>query len=140
MLIFFRLFQVSNTLCIRFFKVSVIEVIMSIDKYIKKLDSPLKEIVIELRAIVNNSSSDLQEAIKWNVPTYFINSNICSIMAHKNHVNLQIFSGAHIKAANLLDGNGKDMRHIKFANKEDIDSRVIEKILAQAIALDSKGA
>ncbi len=111
---------------------------MSIDKYIKKLDSPIKEIVIELRAIVSNSSDCLQEALKWNVPTYSINSNICSIMAHKNHVNLQIFNGAHIKAANVLDGNGKDMRHIKFATTEDIDRQLIKKVLAQAITLDSE--
>jgi len=110
---------------------------MSVDKYIEKLDSPVKEIVIELRAIVCKSSKHLQEAIKWNVPTYSINSNICSIMAHKTHVNLQIFHGAHIQDVDLLEGTGNDMRHIKFSTIEDIDNEQIKKILAQATALDS---
>ncbi len=112
---------------------------MSSGQYIEKLDSPIKEIVIELRAIVSTSSESLQEAIKWNVPTYSINANICSIVAHKRHVNLQIFFGAHIEDANLLDGVGKDMRHIKYTTIEDIDDKQIIKILNQAIALDSAG-
>jgi len=111
---------------------------MSVDSYIKKLDSPIKEIVIELRAVVSRSSENLQEAIKWNVPTYAINSNICAIMAHKRHVNLQIFLGAHIEDANLMVGTGKDMRHIKYEKKEDIDCEQIGNILSQAIALDSE--
>jgi len=111
---------------------------MSVDSYIKKFDSPIKEIVIELRAIVCRSSENLRETIKWNVPTYAINSNICSIMAHKTHVNLQIFQGAHIEAANQLEGTGKDMRHAKYTVKADIDSEQITTILLQAIALDSK--
>lgn len=113
-----------------------VEVIMSAEKYIEKLDSPIKEIVIELRAIVNSSSEYLLEAIKWNVPTYSINANICSIIAHKRHVNLQVFRGAHIEDVNLLDGAGKDMRHIKYSTLDDIDSDMVKKILSQAIALD----
>jgi len=52
-------------------------------------------------------------------------------------VNLQIFRGAHVEDVNLLDGMGKDMRHIKYSTIEDIDDKQIKKILAQATALDS---
>jgi len=110
---------------------------VSADNYIESLASPVKEIAIELRSITLSLSASLKEDIKWNVPTYSINSNICSIMAHKNHVNLQIFRGAQIKAADMLEGTGKDMRHIKYASKQDIDREKLERILSQAIALDS---
>jgi len=109
---------------------------MNVDKYIKSLDSPIQEIVIELREIVRNSSDSILESIKWNAPTYSINSNICSIMAHKEHVNLQIFLGAHIEDVSLLEGGGKDMRHIKITRKEDINGEQLKVVLAQAIVLD----
>ncbi len=108
----------------------------TVDGYVETLDLPIREIVIRLREIVTGSSADMKESIKWNVPTYSINSTLCSIMAHKKHVNLQIFRGAHIDDANLLSGSGKDMRHIKFSNEVDIDVAQLKRILAQAIEQD----
>ena len=96
----------------------------------------MKEIVEELRMIVTNHSSDIKEEIKWNVPTYSINKNICSIMAHKNHVNFQIFRGAHITDAQELEGTGKDMRHLKFSTLGEVKDVKVEKYLEQAIVLD----
>ncbi|MEE9338312.1 MAG: DUF1801 domain-containing protein [Methylococcaceae bacterium] len=106
---------------------------MNAEQYIGKLDSPLKEIVKELRKIVTNHSSDIKEEMKWNVPTYSINKNICSIMAHKKHVNFQIFRGAHIKDAEELEGTGKDMRHLKFSTLGEVEEAKMEKYLKQAI-------
>jgi len=60
---------------------------MNTGQYIDKLVSPMKEIVKELRRIVTIHSSNINEEMKWNVPTYSISKNICSIMAHQKHVN-----------------------------------------------------
>ena len=109
---------------------------MNTDEYVDKLDPPLKEIVNELRKIVTNYSSDIKEEIKWNVPTYSIHKNICSIMAHKEHVNFQIFRGAHIRDAQKLEGTGKDMRHLKLYAVGEVEEASVEKYLKQAIALD----
>ena len=109
---------------------------MEIEEYVEKLDAPLKEIVSKLREIVTNHSSDIKEEMKWNVPTYSITRNICSIMAHKKHVNFQIFRGAHIKDSQNLEGTGKDMRHLKFHTVEEIEESRVKKILEQAIRLD----
>lgn len=109
---------------------------MNAKNYIDKLDSPLKEIVSELRQTIKNISPDIEEGIKWNVPIYSINKNICSIIAHKNHVNLQIFHGAHIKDAHNLEGTGKDMRHLKFSTLSEVKDSNVDKYLKQAVALD----
>ncbi len=109
---------------------------MNAEGYFDKLDSPLNDIVKELRKIVMNQSSAFKEEMKWNVPTYSINKNICSIMAHKKHVNFQIFRGAHIKDAEELEGTGKDMRHLKFSTLGEIEEAKMEKYLKQAIELD----
>jgi len=109
---------------------------MTAEEYVDKVDSPLKEIVKELRKIITNHSTDFKEEMKWNVPTYSINKNICSIMAHNKHVNFQIFRGAHIKGAQELEGTGKDMRHLKLSTLGEVDKTKVEKYLKQAIELD----
>ncbi len=109
---------------------------MNVGEYVNSIDDPMKEIVEKLRRAVKGTSKKLKEEIKWNVPTYSINKNICSIMAHKNHVNLQIFQGAKIKDANKLEGSGKGMRHIKYKHVNEVKITEIKKYLKQAIELD----
>jgi hypothetical protein len=109
---------------------------MDSDDYFDKLESPIKEISLELRRIVTACSPDFKEEIKWGVPTYSINKNVCSIMAHKRQVNLQIMQGAHLDNTYNLEGSGKDMRHIKFVSLDAIDKALIEKCLIHAIAMD----
>ena len=109
---------------------------MKTDDYFDKLDSPMQEISKELRKIVLAISPNIKEDIKWNVPTYSINKNICAIMAHKKHVNLQIFKGAHIKDVQKLEGIGKDKRHLKFSVIEDINQTEVDNFLKQATELD----
>lgn len=111
---------------------------MDVDQYIAELHSPMKEIADLLRNIIRGASSDISESIKWNVPVFSVNRNICSVIAHKSHVNLQIFQGAHIADANILSGTGVDMRHLKFGSTVDVDRDQILRCLEQAIVLDSK--
>ena len=111
---------------------------MNANKYIEKLDSPLKEVSTALRSIVVALSSEVEEDFKWGVPTYSINRNLCSIMAHKTHVNLQIFQGSHIKDADELEGLGKDMRHLKFSTLDEVESVCVWNYLEQAMEKDSR--
>lgn len=98
----------------------------NVDSYIESVDDDLKPIVIKLRVAIKGSSNDLREDIKWSVPTYSINKNICSIMAHKKHVNLQIFRGAEIEDSKILAGTGKGMRHLKYEKPGDVKIGIIK--------------
>jgi hypothetical protein len=80
---------------------------------------------------------EVKEELKWNVPTYSLSKNICSIMAHKKHVSFQIFQGAHIEDSQLLVGTGNDMRHLKYVSLDEINKDVIEKCLKQAVKIDN---
>jgi len=98
--------------------------------------SPLKEVALRLRDIVKAASRDFDEQLKWRVPTYSINKNICSIIVHKHHVNLQLMQGAMLEDSDLLEGSGKGMRHLKFKQVDDIKKDVVTKLLKQAIDQD----
>ncbi len=106
---------------------------MSIEKYLSKLESPVDEIARQLHGIIKNHFPEMEEALKWGAPTYSRGKNVCSIIAHKRHVNLQIFLGARIKDAQDLAGTGKDMRHLKFVSAEEIDETRVVKYLRQAL-------
>jgi len=107
------------------------------DAYFDSTDPDLKPTAVKLRELVKASSPDFREALKWNVPTYTINSNICAIMVHKRHVNLQIFRGAMLADSEVLSGDGKAMRHLGFRAVADINPALVKRILGQAIDLDS---
>ena len=108
----------------------------NVESYISSIDDKLTPIVVELRQLIKSASSEFTEEIKWNVPTYSINKNICSIMAHKKHVNLQLFRGGDIEDAEILLGSGKAMRHLKFEALSDVEAAIVSKVIKQAIAVD----
>jgi hypothetical protein len=110
---------------------------MNVDEYFDNLDQPIQDISKELRKIVLALLPVVKEELKWNVPTYSLSKNICSIMAHKKHVNLQIFQGAHIEDSRSLEGSGTDMRHLKFVSLDEIEKDVVEKCLKQAVKIDN---
>ena len=109
---------------------------MSVDEYVGNLASPQREISEKLRNIIKDTDNNLIETIKWNTPVYTLNKNICSIVAHKNHVNLQIFQGGNIKDHKKLQGTGKNMRHLRFLSTNDVEKNSIQRYLKQAIVLD----
>lgn len=109
---------------------------MNVDEYIKNIDGAMQVIAEKLRAVVMASNKEFTEEMKWNVPTYSLNKNICSIMVHKSHVNLQLFLGAKIKDAGDLIGTGKTMRHLSYKNLADINEKQIMNYLTQLIKLD----
>jgi hypothetical protein len=102
---------------------------MNAKEYFDKLDSPMQDISKELRRIISALSPRLKEEVKWNVPTYSMKKNICSIIAHKKHVNFQLFQSAHIKDVQNLGGTGKDMRHLKISAIDEIDKANVLKCL-----------
>ena len=107
-----------------------------VDSYLDSVNEELKPFVIELRKAITSVSKDLKEEIKWNVPTYSVNKNACSITAHKGHVNLQVFQGAQVKDSALIEGSGKSMRHLKYKEPGDVKASIVEKIVRQAIEID----
>lgn len=108
----------------------------NVESYITSVDSKLQPIVVMLRELIRNVSGELKEELKWNVPTYSMNKNICSIMAHKKHVNLQIFRGAELENTEALLGTGKAMRHLKFETMNDVEVATVSEIIKQALVID----
>ncbi len=99
-----------------------------VTNYINKQKSPQKEICQELRKIIFETSPDAKEEMKWGVPAYADGKYY--FVALEDHVNLGFASKDLPKAeASLLEGSRKTMKHLEIKSLEEIDKKLIVKLL-----------
>lgn len=115
---------------------------MTADQYITK-HSNWTEGLILLGEIV--LKTELEETIKWGAPVYtFQGKNILGITSFKNHFGIWFFQGALLKDKNKLlqnaqEGKTQAMRHIKFADLKEIDTKVVKEYVLEAIENQKQG-
>ena len=76
-----------------------------------------RAILVELRKLILSAAPGIVEEFKWSRPCYSTAKGMfCYLQRTKNHVSLGFQKGAALKdPKKLLEGEGKDMRHITFA-------------------------
>ncbi|QUW22618.1 DUF1801 domain-containing protein [Sporosarcina sp. Marseille-Q4063] len=105
-----------------------------VDQFIEKLPENIQEITTCLRNLLFETSGNFTEEIKWGMPSYGIQKNICYLQPSKNHVNLGFYFGASlIDEDNLLEGTGKQMRHVRIKKVEEIQPEKIKALIQSAI-------
>lgn len=108
----------------------------TVDDYVKGIEDPkLRALVKRVRSVVKSSIPEAVESVKHGIPNYSINGqSVAAIAEYSKHVNLYFFCGAKL-ASNLLEGNGKGMRHISIQSGTDIKERSFSSLLKQAAKL-----
>lgn len=102
-----------------------------------------QEELIALRKIMN--STKLQETVKWGAPVYTVNGkNIVGLGAFKSYVGLWFFQGALLKdigkkLINAQEEKTKAMRQWRFNSFDEIDPKLINQFLEEAIANQKAG-
>lgn len=87
----------------------------------------------------------LEETIKWGGPVYTHNGkNIVGLGAFKNYVALWFFQGALLTDKysvlhNAQQGKTKALRQWRFMNEDEIDEKIINEYIAEAIANQRSG-
>jgi hypothetical protein len=108
------------------------------DEYFARFDPLMEELGKELRKVILNAVPDFNEVIKWRMPVYEKNGNVCSIAVYKDHINLEFFQGVELNdPEQLLQGTGKKMRHIKIKSRDEIKVNSIKSLLNQAVKLNT---
>ncbi len=106
----------------------------TLDQYLKTLSASHHELVQLLDSVITQAAPMLTSSLKWSNLTYGTSKNVCAIVTHKSHVNLQFFEGAHLNdPQSVLTGTGKDMRHIKLVGISDVDKEYIAFLLQQLV-------
>ncbi len=102
--------------------------------YLEKIPSTQHGVIRALDEVITSSAPKLTSSLKWGNLTYSGSANVCSIVAHAQHINVQFFQGVHLAdPRGLLVGTGKEMRHIKITSESDIDAGYLKALVVDAV-------
>ena len=106
--------------------------------HFSKLDPHIEELARAAYDFVAEIEPSLPRMKRWGFPGFVGNSTIVTICGQKQHVNMQFFHGAHLPNPNgLLEGTGKDLRHIKIRSAVDLERGGMREVVLAAIAFDA---
>ena len=110
----------------------------AVDAYVRKHDPKLKPVADALRALVRKAAPQSRENINpWGVPTFESNGPFCYLMIGKNHITFGFPRGASLlDSANLLEGTGKNLRHVKLREVSDVHNANLRQLIVEARALN----
>jgi hypothetical protein len=109
--------------------------------FLEAYDRPISDMALALREIVLEEAPDASESIYqvYTVAIWFgfsgkMKDMFCYIATNAKHVNLGFPRGAALSDPNrVLEGEGKTMRHIKFASERDLERPFVRRYIQAAI-------
>ena len=110
------------------------------DSYFKSMDEHIAPLAAELRILILKTVLRLSELIKWGTPVYEWNGYVCAIRAGKDYVALQ-FGAVAVKLDDpnkLLQGTGKQYRHVKVHSQSDIRKTLFSSWIRQTAEANVK--
>src|SRR6202050_3799293 len=120
--------------------------------FLEAYDRHISDLALALREIVLEEAPDASESVYqvYTVAIWFgfsgkMKDMFCYIATNAKHVNLGFPRGASLADPNrVLEGDGKTMRHIKFASLGDVERpfvrRYIQAALEQAAPAGTRGS
>lgn len=119
-----------------------------VDAYMSQLEHPMAAQVERLRRAILDSDPRIQESIKWNAPSFYIDDHFATFNLHyPDRIQIVLHAGAKVNPDAprleitdpdaLLKWAALDRASITFASESQVDERLAGflDILAQWIAL-----
>ena len=110
-----------------------------INEILRSYTKNVSEIVNQLRKLIKETCPHLKEVGKvgWRNITYEHNGIVCYIKAFEKYVNLGFYKGNSLSdPQKLLEGTGKNLRHIKIIRMEDINFDHVSLLVQEAFSLN----
>ncbi len=100
----------------------------------------LEKVVRGLRSLVKKVVPGTTETVNsWGLATFEKAQPFCSYMIGKRHVTCCFHYGTSLRDPHkLLEGTGKNLRHVKLFAVEDLKQRGLRELLLQAARLKGK--
>lgn len=109
----------------------------SVEEFAQRLGRPLGPIVLAAASSIDKHVPHATQTVKWGWPCWVGNGLIVSLCVMKRQVNMQFFRGAHLADPDkVLEGTGKDLRHIKLRKAADARAPCVRAILKEACTAD----
>ncbi len=99
-----------------------------VTKYISEAPEEQRKIMEKIRAIIHEEVPAVFENVKWSRPVFSTESDFAYFKTAKTYLTFGIFKFEKIKdGVHLLEGTGKDMRHLKIKKLDDLQPEMIKK-------------
>lgn len=96
--------------------------------FINEAPEDQRNIMENIRQLIHESIMDVEEEFKWSRPIFRKVKNFAYLSTTKKYVTLGFFNFQNLEDPDkLLEGNGKDMRHIKIKRAADINKVLFKK-------------
>ena len=111
---------------------------MERDKATRPSDPKLQEIVRGLRELIQSVVPEVTETVNpWGIPTFELNGPMCYFMVAAKHITFGFPRGTSLAdPKGLLEGTGKNMRHVKLRNVEDLRREGLRELVEEAARLN----
>jgi hypothetical protein len=93
-----------------------------------------REVLLALRQVIRGAVPEAVEEIKWSRPCYSAGGTVfCYLQGSRAHVTLGFTKGATLPdPAGILEGTGKEMRHVRFGKGRNPGDPAILALLSTA--------
>ena len=106
-----------------------------VDKYIEGLNPGRKEVLEQLRALVFKTVPDVEESMKYNMPTYdYAGEGLCAFASQKNYISLYMDVDTVAQHSDELSHLNVGKSCIRFTKIEKLPLDTIEQILKETAA------
>jgi hypothetical protein len=97
-----------------------------VTKYIEEAAEPQAAAMRRLRQLIHATVPGIQEEFKWSRPVFRAKKDLAYFKTTQAYLTLGFFQFQQLHDPDgLLEGTGKDMRHIKIRNAEAINEALI---------------
>jgi hypothetical protein len=112
----------------------------AIDQWLNAHTGELSAIASQWLTVMRGCGDELREAMHDGCPTFCLGEfPFAYVNIFTAHVNLGFFQGAALRdPANLLEGSGKSMRHVKLRPGMATNTRALARLIEEAYQ-DMKG-
>jgi hypothetical protein len=109
--------------------------------YLRDENPALRPVVGGLRELVTRCVPDMRETVNaWGVPTFEHTDPFSFYMIGKNHVTFGFHFGTSLSdPEGLLEGTGKNIRHVKLRSTTDLERKGLKELVDEAARFEGKG-
>ncbi len=102
--------------------------------YLKDENPALRKVVRALRIFVKEIVPGVRETVNaWGVPTFEAPDPFCFYMVGKHHVTFGFhYATSLVVPQGLLEGTGKNIRHVKLSKVEDLERKSLRELVQAA--------
>src|SRR5690554_8009706 len=96
--------------------------------YINQASDEQRKIMETVQDLLHDSIQGVREKFKWSRPVFNNGTDLVYFKTAKSYVTVGFFNFNKLSDSDsLLEGNGKDMRHIKIRKHEEVNKELLKR-------------